>query len=243
MVVNKLCSVAAFSIVTAACANAAYLQTIDSFSSGATLLTVDQTNAPGSLSASSNLGGLTGVIGGFRKASLLLVPASCAGDVFSDDRGRLRVDPANNLMSVSNDSGIFSIAELTYRGSAANDSLNANFLAGGANTLRIDFLRADLPLQVGVTLVSQAESLNTTFTINVASGSGLTPFTLDIPYALFSGSGISFSDIDRLTLTFNPSQGGDFAIGGIGTIPSPGALAMLGIGGCLISVRRRHAAR
>lgn len=243
MVVKNLCCAAAFTFVTAASAHAAHLQTIDSFSSGNSTVTVDQSNAPKSLTDTANLGGLTGVIGGYRNASMILIPPSCGANALSDNRGRLTVEPANNLMTVSNDLGIITISELTYRGSAANDSLNANFLAGGADTLRINFLRSDLPVQVRMTLVSQSETNNSTFTVNLVSGSGLTPFSLDVPYALFSGSGIAFSDIDRLTLSFNPGLGGDFALGGIGTIPTPGALAMLGIGGCLISSRRRRASR
>ncbi|MBY0307209.1 MAG: hypothetical protein K2Q09_00560 [Phycisphaerales bacterium] len=228
-------------VAPAARAGGPFIKTIDEFIDPAFSLTVDATAFPANTSKAAFTVTPT-VIGGERDVFLLYVGFP-PPDVDDTDRSRMRLLTATGALSLSTDSGVTPWAQLSYAGLGRTNSVNENFAAGGANAVRLDFIRNDLAMDIRIDMYSRqgtglaskvsqlvaAPALNAAFKVFFNYGS----------FALQSGPGFDFTDVDRVDVMFFPQTGSDFTLDAIGTVPTPGSAALVAAAG-LIGLRRRR---
>lgn len=237
----KLASIASFVVVAGLASSAsAFVVQIDDYQSAAFTLTVDYTNAPISTTASASQAGVSGVLGGHRSSILEYIGLPPA-DVEPEDRSRLRVvTKLSGSLSLSTDTGVTPKVTMTYGGPAFN--MSTDLSTGAATAIAIDFLRNDQAMPVTIVLSSALGTPNAataSVTVNVPASTN--PFQSLFSFADFVASNptINFADIDRIVVEYNAPSGSDFAADGIGTIPTPGAAALVALGGLVASRRRR----
>jgi MYXO-CTERM domain-containing protein len=121
--------------------------------------------------------------------------------------------------------------------------MSADLSVGAANGIVIDFLRNDQTMPVTISLSSGIGTANAqTAAVTVMVGASSNPFQSLFSFASFlaNNAAINFADVDRIVVEYNAPSGSDFAADGIGTIPTPGAAALIALGG-LVATRRRRA--
>lgn len=140
--------------------------------------------------------------------------------------------------------GNASVVELTYDGvgsDAAAAGLNFNANSFGVDRVVLSFLSIDLPVDVTIAIVDGNGNRGTLTRVLPAGTGNIESFVFD--QFTFIGQGFDFSDIDRLDVSFNlfgqdPNR--DLFLLNIGfEVPSPGPLALAGLGGLAIFRRRR----
>jgi MYXO-CTERM domain-containing protein len=163
-------------------------------------------------------------------------------DVEPEDRSRLRVvTKLSGSLSLSTDTGVTPKVTMTYGGPLFN--MSADLSVGAANGIVIDFLRNDQTMPVTISLSSGIGTANAqTAAVTVMVGASSNPFQSLFSFASFlaNNAAINFADVDRIVVEYNAPSGSDFAADGIGTIPTPGAAALIALGG-LVATRRRRA--
>lgn len=237
----RLLSAVGLALSVASGAHASFITTIDNYSSGGFTLSVDYTNAPLSTQSTLSQSGLAQTIGGNRTSTLTYLGAPTP-DVDPGDRSRLRVVALlNGSLSLSTDNGVTPSVEMNYGSPLFN--MNADLAAGGATGIAINFIRNDQVMPVTITLYSAfgtGSQSSSTLTLNaIASNSAFQTYFDFAAFSLLGGPGLNLGDIDRIDVLFAPQTGGDFSADGIGTIPTPGAFALLGLGGLVAGRRRR----
>jgi|GEM_PF-991110 len=215
---------------------------IDDFSSGATDISI--VSGTGYLESQQN--GASGIVGGQR--DLLL-------EVLNNPYNRsaeFEVVPSQGASFLSNGAGLLSQVYLDYDGqdSEGNDGFQTagsglNLDLSGQNQLRFDFLFADLGLDVKVDFYTYDGGMSTgRFSVMEDT---FVPQIYTIDFSSFTaengGSGVDFSDVDRIVVHFQPQNAAtDFGLKSIQAVPEPTSMAAIGLGLVgLISRRRKKA--
>lgn len=172
------------------------------------------------------------------------------GDRFH--RAEVQANPNNQTLSIrigsgryisSGGAGLDAMNMLGYgfrsdgAGGVLRDDLNANF-TGGNDRIRINFLRNDLDMRLGI-LVESASGGQASSATKTILGSQFSAFGVDFFFSDFAG-GASFADVDQLTFKFDPQASGDYVVQSIEVVPEPGTLAALGGALALLARRRRR---
>ncbi len=231
-------------LAPAALAGGPFIKTIDEFVDPAFSLTVDATMFPMNTTKAAFTITPT-VIGGQRDAFLIYVGFP-PPDVDETDRARLRLLTASGALSISSDSGVTPWAQLSYAGLGRFNNISENLAAGGANAIRLDFVRNDLAMAIRIDLYSRQGTSNAAKVSQIATAQALnSQFKTLFAYGAFalqSGAAFDFTDVDRVDVMFFPQTGADFTLDAIGTVPSPGSAALVAAAGFLALRRRRDAA-
>lgn len=125
----------------------------------------------------------------------------------------------------------------------ANDAgLNLDAAALGVVGFELDFLQIDQAFDIMV-LLESFEGGSAMATATVGPAMELTTYAL--PAGAFNlMGGFDFTDVDSVTISFNPADGNTASLDFIltefrATVPSPASVALLGLGG-LVATRRRR---
>lgn len=229
-------------LAPATLAGGPFIKTIDEFIDPAFSLTVDATSFP--LNTSKAAFTITPtVIGGERDVFLLYVGFP-PPDVDETDRSRMRLLTATGALSLSTDSGVTPWAQLSYAAVGRTNMMSENLATGGANAIRLDFIRNDLAMDIRIDMYSRqgtgtASKVSQVVTAPALNAAFKTFFNYGA-FALQSGPGFDFTDVDRVDVMFFPQTGSDFTLDAIGTVPTPGSAALVAAAG-LIGMRRRRA--
>lgn len=142
-------------------------------------------------------------------------------------------------MSLSSEANVDASFTAVY---GATTDLNANLAPENAIIIRV--LGSDIGGTANsITINSSSGSSTATFTVPSLvgfPGGPVTPYDIVIPYASFSGTG-DFSDVDRITFSFNLPRDGDWSLDffAASDVPEPTALGLLAPAGALLARRRR----
>ncbi|MCH7873487.1 MAG: PEP-CTERM sorting domain-containing protein [Planctomycetes bacterium] len=176
--------------------------------------------------------GLSGAIGG-RRLTTLSVPFL---DLVGLDDVSVSVVASVGLLDYTSTVGANGDLRLAYVGDFTAD------LSGDAE-IQIDFTGFDLgnvtPMAVTVTLGTGGNAANLTHLLT-ATGAQTTVFS----FSEFTNiNKIDLASVDALIFEFDPGDGGDFRIGGIGSVvPEPATLVLL-LAGAGAVLRRRRGSR
>lgn len=176
--------------------------------------------------------GLTGAIGGERLTTLS-VPFL---DLVGLDDVSVSVVSGVGMLDYTSTVGANGDLRLAYVG-----DFTADF--SGDAEIHIDFTGFDLgnisPMVVTVTLWTGSNFANLTHLLT-ATGAQTTVFG----FSEFANiSKIDLASVDAMLFEFDPGDGGDFRIGGIGSVvPEPATLVLL-LAGAGAVLRRRHVSR
>lgn len=140
-----------------------------------------------------------------------------------------------NFMTFTNNNGAAGVLTLDY----------GDFV-GGNGPLDSDFSSQWSFLAIEITDVSGVGALSVAFESSAGTGSTAAQIvdSAGVYYFAFDSLGLSlvdFSDIDRVSVRLAAQAGADFGIGRITreAVPTPGAVAILGLGGLLVVRRKR----
>ncbi len=210
---------------------------IDDFSSGDTSMTVSGTG----FIEGQQFG--TGIVGGQRDVLL---------DITSNTFNRqaqFDVVSGQGAAFLSTGPGVTSHVWLDYDGLDVEGSdgvltpgSGLDFDFSGQNALKFNFLFADLGLNTEVEFFTYGGGSSMgSFTVpeNLTNPQ---EFTLNFnTFTSTSGSGVDWSNVDRIMVRFNPDQAAtDFGIGRLSAVPEPGSMLALGAGLVALLRRRRQ---
>lgn len=94
---------------------------------------------------------------------------------------------------------------------------------------QINFLSNDLNLNLSMFVETDSQGVSKADLLVPGGTSGAVNLLFS-NFSVHSGSGADFSDIDRITIFFETSSSGDFAVESIAVVPEPGSLIALGTG-------------
>ncbi len=214
---------------------------IDDFSSGDTNMTLNGTGHLEGQQAG------TGIVGGQRDVLL---------DISSNPFNRnaqFEVVSGQGASFLSNGPGVTSHVGLDYDGldvegqdgvlTASGSGLNLNF--SNLNALQFDFLFADLGLNTEVEFFTYGGGSSMGQFMVPEDLTSPQQFTLNFnTFTSTSGSGVDFSDVDRIMVRFNADRAAtDFGLARMSAVPEPGTMLAMGAGlAALLRKRRRKVA-
>ncbi len=117
--------------------------------------------------------------------------------------------------------------------------LNANLVSssGAPNTgILIQMVSAEYAYNLDLTLISNGISR----TASLVEPANMNPHNVFVPFSTPSLNGVSFSDIDQISVRLTGLPDGDYNIDAISAnVPEPASIALLAVSG-LLAVRRRR---
>jgi hypothetical protein len=156
------------------------------------------------------------------------------------------VDTGVNLPSGDTGAFVFNAgigvnAKSTIRWDNNGAGLNLDLVALGVTALELDFEMVDLPFTISF-FSDSGNGGTATFSSGVIAS--LTPQTVSIGIgSLILAGGFDATDVDAVEITFNSGANStaslDFILTEFRAVPTPGSLALLGLGGLAVARRRR----
>ncbi len=195
------------------------------------------THTTGTQSTRVIVGGLTGVLGGWRDTSI----GASAVDLPGVDQIDVNISPEYGLLDYASSVGSNGQLTLRYWGDPVARHLHADLSSEAL--IRIDFADFDLPggtpMHVGVTLSEGLPPARASLDRWV-TGPGAQ--SLEFPFAEFDDiEYVDLADLDNIIVAFMASRGTDFRVDQIVmVVPEPATLGLLAIGGLLVMRRRRR---
>lgn len=161
--------------------------------------------------------------------------------------GLAELEVSAGSLKYSNQATVTSHLQLQYDGADGSSALDAGGLGGvDISTLlgfAIEVLFTDIPVQLDISLYTDAANFSTAATV-IPGGIG-SATTFFVPFAAFvtmGGTGIDLADLGAITFDFVGGPAFDLAVDVVTAVPEPLPLAMFGIGLIAMGALRRRKA-